>query len=142
MAPDGKIYVGLTGDTCLAVIEEPDLLGAACAFTWCGQSLGGRTGSHALPHRYKGALSSVGMMDRGSRTMQVYPTPASDGVWITGGRPARVVAFDLRGAVAAHWELNGDRSWIPRNGLAAGAYVLRLENRAGGVIGFARALFE
>lgn len=50
LAPDGKIYIARYSQSSLAVINSPNLAGAACNYVDNGQSLGPKTSSYGLPN--------------------------------------------------------------------------------------------
>ncbi|MFK8037948.1 MAG: T9SS type A sorting domain-containing protein [Crocinitomicaceae bacterium] len=50
IAPDDKIYAAVDGSTTLAVISDPNTLGAGCNFNISGFNLGGQTSQLGLPN--------------------------------------------------------------------------------------------
>ncbi len=59
LAPDGKIYVALTGNDSLGVIASPNLIGNACNYQDVSVSLGGRGCILGLPSFVTGLIAPV-----------------------------------------------------------------------------------
>lgn len=59
LAPDGKIYVALTGNDSLGVINSPNLSGSACNYQDVSVSLGGRVCILGLPSFVSGLIAPV-----------------------------------------------------------------------------------
>ena len=145
LAPNGKIYVALDDTTCLGVINAPDLVGTAADFVYCGQSLGGRRNYNSLPHQVKFPPSPNAISERSDHPepVRIHPTPASDGIWLDTDLATHLELLDLQGRMVQSARVNGTGPhWLPREGLGAGTYVLRVWSIKGEVIGYGRVVFR
>jgi hypothetical protein len=59
LGPDDKIYLAKNNQLSLGVVNKPDLVGSACAFSPNGLSLSGKKSAYGLPNIYEGKLDNA-----------------------------------------------------------------------------------
>lgn len=132
LGPDNKIYIGKYGNGYLAVINDPDSLGAACNFMNNGFYLGGKTCSYGLPAiipGYFGCGNAEGIQegDGIEGEVKVYPNPANHKFTISGNfeLPAVIELYDITGRKILNQNINSNQP-IHISRLAKGLYLYLL----------------
>jgi hypothetical protein len=85
LAPDGKIYISQCGDTILNVINNPDVAGIACNYSYAGVTLNGKFCNFGLPNMVDSYSYSntISQCETGITTLpdeislNIYPNPFS-----------------------------------------------------------------
>ena len=123
LGPDNKIYIAKSGNGYLAVINDPDSLGAACNFVENGFFLSGKLSRRGLPAiipGYFGCGTAEGVEDIDSNAeITIYPNPTTGIFTVQGEREIEV--YDLFGRLV----LRSNKSQIDMGSYPKGIYIVR-----------------